>query len=49
METKKIIEKHEQLRSILIEYGCEEFGDFIIDEICVLFDYPTTINYYKED
>ena len=35
-------EKHDKLRKILIDYGCEEFGDCIIDEICELFDYPKT-------
>lgn len=46
---EELIEKHEQLRNILIEFGNEEFGDCIIDEICVLFDYPTTATYYEED
>lgn len=40
---------HEKLRQILIEYGSEEYGDAIIDEIFMLFNYPTTLVYYKED
>jgi hypothetical protein len=35
-------EKHNKLRDILIDYKCSEHGDAIIDEICNLFDYPTT-------
>jgi hypothetical protein len=34
--------KHDKLRKILIEYGCEEYGDVIIDEICVLFNHNKT-------
>ena len=45
---KELKEKHEKLRSILIDYGCEEHGDCIIDEICELFgEQPTTV-YYEE-
>lgn len=36
------MEKHYQLRDILIKYGNPEYGDAIIDEICRLFDYPVT-------
>ena len=36
------MEKHEQLREILMKYECKEFGDCIIDEICELFNYPRT-------
>lgn len=35
---------HEKLRGILEEYGNPEHGDCIIDEICQLFNYPTTID-----
>jgi hypothetical protein len=50
-ELKKIEKKHEQLSKILIEYKCVEalFGDSIIDDICEVFNYPTTIVYYKEE
>ena len=34
--------KHEELRNILIESGSPEFGDAVIDQICTLFGYPTT-------
>jgi len=33
---------HEKLRKILVDYGNEEFGDAIIDEICKVFKQPTT-------
>ena len=36
------IDTHDQLRTILIDYGNEEYGDAIIDDICKLFDFPTT-------
>ena len=35
-------DKHQKLREILIDYGSEEFGDAIVDEICELFGYPKT-------
>ena len=40
--------KQEQLRNILIKSKALEFGDCILDEICILFDYPDT-NYITED
>jgi hypothetical protein len=46
---QELKDKHEKLRNILIEYGCEENGDCIIDEICLLFKYPQTIVYYEEN
>jgi hypothetical protein len=36
------MKKHDDLRNILISYGCEEFGDAIIDEICHLFGHKDT-------
>jgi hypothetical protein len=48
-ELKKIQRKHEQLRKILIEYKCVEFGDSIIDDICKVFNYPTTNVYYNNE
>jgi hypothetical protein len=36
------MKKHDKLRKILIDYGCQEFGDAIIDEISALFNYPKT-------
>lgn len=51
IKSRKIIElkeKHEKLRTILINYGCEEHGNYIIDEISELFgEKPTTV-YYEE-
>ncbi len=41
-------ETHEKIRSILIDYGSEEFGDCIIDEICVAVGIPPTSVYYDE-
>lgn len=35
---------HSDLRDILIKYGSTEYGDCIIDEICNLFECPTTIS-----
>lgn len=48
-ELKKIERKHEQLRKILIDAGNEEFGDYIIDNICEVFNYPTTNVYYDKE
>ena len=48
-ELKNIEKKHEQLRKILIEYKCVEFGDCIIDDICEVFNYPTTNIYYDKE
>jgi hypothetical protein len=39
------LEKHEQLRQILIDSGAPEFGDIVIDKICGLFDYPDTTEF----
>lgn len=33
---------HNELRGILQKFGNPEYGDVIIDEICEVFDYPTT-------
>lgn len=41
---QKVKETHNKLREILIKYGCEEYGDCIVDEISWLFDFPTTID-----
>lgn len=39
----KILETHQKLRDILIEYGNEEYGDCIIDELCQATGFPTTV------
>ncbi len=35
-------EEHLKLQEILQSYGCEEFGDSILDEICELFGHELT-------
>ena len=40
--------KHEKIRNILINYGCEEHGDIIIDEISEAVGIKPTTIYYKE-
>lgn len=40
--------KHEKIRSILIDYGNEEYGDCIIDEICEVLDVLPTTTYYND-
>jgi hypothetical protein len=47
--TEKARRNHEELREILIKYGCQEYGDCIIDEICCLFGHPTTIDTEEEE
>ena len=49
MEVENIKKIHEAIRSVLIDYKCEEYGDCIIDEICNAVDIPTTTAYYIED
>lgn len=48
-ELKTIEENHEKIRNILIESGMEEYGDCIIDNICSVLNYPTTIIYYNKN
>ena len=47
-EIAALKETHEKIRSILIDYGNEEFGDCIIDEICVAVGIQPTSVYYNE-
>ena len=42
-KSQRIIDKHEKFKDIMIKYQNEEYGDFIIDEICALFNFPDTI------
>ena len=45
-QIKGLKEKHEAIRTVLMEYSCEEYGDCIIDEICeVVGILPTTVYY----
>jgi len=46
---KQAKETHDALREILIKYGCEEYGDCIVDEISWLFSFPTTIDVEPEE
>lgn len=47
-EIEELKETHEKIRNILIDYGSEEYGDCIIDEICEAVGLPTTTVYYEE-
>jgi hypothetical protein len=47
-EIKALEDKHEKIRSILVKYGCEEFGDCIIDEISEAAGILPTTVYYEE-
>lgn len=40
--------KHDKLREILMNYGNEEYGDCIIDEICTALEVPTTTDIADE-
>ena len=45
---KKLRKKHEAIRTVLIDNGCNEYGDCIVDEICVAVGILPTSVYYKE-
>lgn len=47
--TEELIDIHEKIRNILIDYGNEEYGDCIIDEICIAVGIPDTTVYYEEE
>jgi hypothetical protein len=40
----EIDQTHNKIREILRKYNNPEWGDCIIDEICSVFEYPTTID-----
>jgi len=42
MNSTEIRKTHQKLRDILQKYGNKEFGDCIVDEICLTFNYPIT-------
>jgi len=48
-EIEELKEKHEKIRSILVDYDCEEYGDCIIDEISVAAGILPTTVYYEEE
>ena len=47
-EIEDLKEKHEAIRTILIDNGSEEYGDCIIDKICEVVGIPPTTVYYEE-
>jgi len=48
-QIKSLKSKHEGIRKVLIDHGCKESGDCIIDEICEVLDIlPTTVYYVEE-
>jgi hypothetical protein len=47
-EIETLKTKHEKIRNILIDYGNDEHGDSIIDEICEVVGLPPTTIYYEE-
>tara|TARA_Y100000389_G_scaffold19390_1_gene16812 strand:+ start:417 stop:728 length:312 start_codon:yes stop_codon:yes gene_type:complete len=47
-EIEVLKETHEKIRKVLIEYGSEEYGDCIIDEICEASGIAPTTIYYEE-
>ena len=49
VSVKKARKVHQKLREILQDYGSQEFGDCIVDDICWLFNYPTTIDTEEEE
>ena len=47
-QIEELKEKHEKIRTILIENGNKEYGDCIIDEICEAVGILPTTVYYEE-
>ena len=45
---KELKEIHENIRSVLMDNGADEYGDCIIDEICEVVGVPPTYVYYTE-
>jgi hypothetical protein len=48
IEIEELKEKHEAIRTILMDYGNEEYGDCIIDEISIAVGILPTTVYYIE-
>jgi len=48
-EIEELQDKHEKIREILMENGCKEYGDCIIDEISEAVGIPPTTIYYEEE
>jgi hypothetical protein len=49
IDIEQVKETHDKLREILMKYNNPEYGDCIIDEICLLFSVPTTIDTELEE
>ena len=47
-EIEELKEKHEAIRTVLMDFGNEEYGDCIIDEICAVVGIEPTTVYYEE-
>jgi len=47
-EEENLITIHENIRTVLMDYGCEEYGDCIIDDICAVVGILPTTVYYEE-
>ena len=45
----EVTEVHNRLKNILIDYGSQEWGDNIVDDICTLFEYPTTTDIEEKE
>ena len=47
-QVEELKNKHEAIRTVLMDNNCEEYGDCIIDEICEAVGIlPTTIYYIE--
>lgn len=47
-QIEELREKHEAIRTVLMDNDCEEYGDCIIDEICEAVGILPTTVYYIE-
>ena len=47
-QIEELKNKHEAIRTVLIDYDCEECGDCIIDKICEAVGILPTTVYYIE-
>lgn len=47
-QIEELKEKHEAIRTVLMNNDCEEYGDCIIDEICEAVGILPTTVYYEE-
>ena len=47
-QIEELKNKHEEIRTVLIDNDCKEYGDCIIDEICEAVGILPTTVYYIE-